>query len=101
MEGTPEQTQQQPEQAKEVEMTDANNQRILKVRSIDGSTFEVNINKDVSVNFFNFGKKKLPLSLQLTQNILDSNQRSEECPGREVISTRRQTETHLQSKATR
>jgi hypothetical protein len=41
-------TQEQPEQAKEVEMTDANNMRVLKVRSIDGTTFEVQVNKDVS-----------------------------------------------------
>lgn len=45
MEGTEQPTQ---EQAKEVEMTDSNALRTLKVRSIDGTTFEVQVNKDVS-----------------------------------------------------
>lgn len=71
-----------------VEMTDTSNLRALKVRSIDGSTFEVSIPRDVSIAEGIPSRSiidNLMALIDLTcRNILDSGERSQESTRREV-----------------
>jgi hypothetical protein len=66
-------------------MTDAQNMRKLKVRSIDGNTFEIEVSKDVSSGSANILLRDNYIASLSNKNILDSCQRSQKNLGGKIV----------------